>query len=136
MIREGSVQIPFSYAAGEAGSRFLIALRDHKTILGARCTDCERVLCPPPPACAVCGAAEFDPVAVGPAGVLVSWTEVPGRGVYGLVRLDGADTAMLHLLLGDDSRRAAGRRLRARFRGERTGSILDIEGFELAEESQ
>lgn len=134
MIRAGSVQIPFRYAAGESGSRFLAALRDEQTILGAQCAACQRVACPPPPACAACWGIEFRPVVVGPEGVLVSWTAVPGRGVFCLVQLDGADTAMLHMLLGGEPGRApAGERVRARFRSTRAGSINDIEGFEPVE---
>lgn len=126
MIREERVLIPFRYAAGETGSRFLMALRDEGRILGACCPACPRVVCPARSFCAACGETTTELVEVGPGGSLLSWTEVPGRGTFGLVRLDGADTAMLHRLLGA----ARSGRVRARFARERRGSILDIEGFE------
>ena len=39
-VIEGKIEIPYSYAAGEMGSRFLTELRDHKRILGVRCASC------------------------------------------------------------------------------------------------
>lgn len=132
MIREERIQIPFRYASGGAGSRFLSALGEGR-ILGARCPACARVLCPAPPFCPRCGQATSGLVEVGPRGRVVSFTELPGRGAYGLVQLDGADTPLLHRLLGSESRFAVGARVRARFAAQRTGSILDVEGFEPAE---
>ncbi len=51
----------------------------------------------------------------------------------GLVRFDGADTVLMHRLLGVDAP-AIGMRVTARVRpqAERTASILDLEGFEPA----
>lgn len=129
MIAAGRVQIPFRYAAGAAASRFGVGLRDERRILGARCGGCGRVLCPPGPFCGRCGAAAGDPVAVGPGATLVAWTELPGRGTFALVRLDGADGALVHRLLEAVPEPRAGMRLRARFASERHGDIRDIEGF-------
>lgn len=130
MIVEGRVQIPFRYAAGAAASRFGLALRDERRILAARCGGCGRVLCPPGPFCGRCGGAPGEPVEVGPGGELVSWTEVPGRGCFGLVRLDGTDGALVHRLLAAPRAVRAGMRVRARFAPERRGGVRDIEGFE------
>lgn len=132
MIAEGRVQIPFRYAAGAAASRFGVGLRDERRILGARCVGCERVLCPPGPFCGHCGGAAGAAVEVGPGATLVSWTELPGRGTFALVRLDGADGALVHRLLGE-SEPWVGMRLRARFASERHGDIRDIEGFAVEE---
>lgn len=132
MIAEGRVQIPFRYAAGAPASRFGVALRDERRILGARCVGCERVLCPPGPFCGHCGGAAGAAVEVGPGATLVSWTELPGRGTFALVRLDGADGALVHRLLGE-SEPWVGMRLRARFASERHGDIRDIEGFAVEE---
>lgn len=134
MIREGSIQLPFAYAAGPAASRFLVALRDEGRILGSPCPACGRVLCPARSFCPRCGDATGEPVAVGPAGTLTSFTEQADGAVFGLVRLDGADTAMLHWLLGDGARWTIGARVRARLRRERRASITDLEGFEPIEE--
>lgn len=128
MIHEGSIRLPFSYAAGAVGSRFLVALRDQQTILGVPCLDCGTVACPPRSYCAVCGGDSVgDLRPVGPGGVLTAWTEVPGRGVVGMIRLDGADTPLIHRLI--DGTWTTGDRVRARFATERTGNITDIVGF-------
>ena len=135
MIREGGVRIPFAYAAGAAASRFLVALRDEGQMLGSPCPACRRVLCPARSFCPRCGEETSEPRAVGPAGTVVSFTSLCGGEVMGLVRLDGADTAVLHRLLDGGVQWAIGARVRARLSRERQGRITDIEGFEpLAEE--
>ena len=45
------------------------------------------------------------------------------------MRLDGADTVLLHRLLDTDGEPAIGDRVRAVFAPLREGSILDVEGF-------
>lgn len=130
MIREESIKIPFRYAAGGAASRELAALRDDEVLLASRCEPCAAVLSPVRSFCPRCGGAELALVSVGPAGRVASFTSVPGKGTYGLVRLDGADTPTLHRLLGDDGGWAVGERVVPRFASERRGSVLDLEGFE------
>ncbi len=50
---------------------------------------------------------------------------------YALIRLDGADTAMLHVVdAGDEARMRTGMRVRARWRDERVGEMGDIVCFE------
>ena len=90
MIREHSVRLPFSYAAGEVGSAYLAAL-DDGVVLGTACEPCGRVLCPARSFCPLCGGSTGEPVPVGPGATVVAWTEVPGAGVFELVRYDGAD---------------------------------------------
>ncbi|MBI5529451.1 MAG: hypothetical protein HY897_24255 [Deltaproteobacteria bacterium] len=135
MIREGSIHIPFTYAAGRAASRFLVVLRDEGRILGSPCPACRRVLCPARSFCPRCGEETGEPVVVDPAGTVVSFTET-AAGVFGLVRPDGADTAMLHRLLPAGAKWTIGARVRARLLPERTGSITDIEGFEPLEATE
>ncbi len=131
MILEGSVRLPFRYAAGASASTFLEALRDEGRILGSRCPACRQVLCPPRPDCPRCGERAAELVEVGPAGTLVSWTELPDRGNYCLVRPDGADTAFVHRLLEAPEGLRAGTRVRARFAEDRSGGIADLAGFEV-----
>ncbi|MBI5481116.1 MAG: hypothetical protein HY906_19825 [Deltaproteobacteria bacterium] len=134
MIREGSIHLPFAYAAGPAASRFLVSLRDEGRILGSPCPACRRVLCPARSFCPRCGDETGEPISVGPAGTVVSFTAQAGGVVFGLVRLDGADTAMLHRLLGDGMRWTIGARVRPRLAARRQASITDIEGFEPLQE--
>ncbi len=134
MIREGTISIPFTYAAGGVASRFLIALRDDKALLGSRCDACDRVRCPAGSFCPQCGAATSDLVEVGPGGALETWTVDAGGEAFGMIRIDGADSAMLHRLIGPATQWRRGARVRPRFADQRTGSILDIQGFELEPE--
>ena len=124
-------------SAGETGTRFLTELRDHRRIFGTRCAACARTYVPPRKNCPACFARLTDWVEAGPEGLLVSFTEASygspahpvRRPVYGLIRLDGADTAMLHLLKGAEGLKT-GLRVRAVFKEERRGEILDILHFE------
>ena len=127
MIRAGAIQIPFRYAAGTAGSRFLAALRDRSQILGSRCAACACVLAPLRAFCPRCGGDWLEDVAIGPEGTVLAWTERANSGTFALIRLDGADTPLLHRLLAPVTQ---GARVRARFAAERRGSILDLVGFE------
>ncbi len=49
---------------------------------------------------------------------------------WALIRLDGADTAMLHAVdAGDEARMHTGLRVKAKWRDERVGEIQDIAAF-------
>ncbi len=126
---ELGLDLTFRYAAGRVVGRFLVTLRDEGRLLGRRCAGCDRVACPPRPTCARCGDDRGVLEEVGPVGTLVSWTEQRGEAL-GLVRLDGADTALLHRLLGPSGPPRIGARCRARFAEERSGTVLDLAGFE------
>jgi uncharacterized OB-fold protein len=130
VILEGSIRLPFTYAAGRVGSRFMMGLRDSEVILGARCEQCSLVVCPARSLCPACGSGMHDLIEVGPAGTVETWTAVPGKGVFGMIRLDGADTALVHMLLGPLDQWVPGSRVVARFAAARVGTISDIEGFE------
>ncbi len=143
------IEFDYTRSLGPVLSRFMTALRDRR-ILGARGAD-GRVYAPP---------FEYDPVSaappaelteVGPEGTVVSWAPMaePLEGqplsrpfAWALIRLDGADTAMLHAvdvdgLSGaggasgaDGAGMRTGMRVRARWAAQRVGSIRDIACFE------
>jgi uncharacterized protein len=140
---QAPLEIEFDYtrSLGPVLSRFMTALADRR-ILGARGAD-GRVHAPP---------FEYDPVTlappgelteVGPEGTVVSWSWMPeplagqplGRPfAWALIRLDGADTAMLHAVdAGSASGVRTGLRVRPRWAAARTGSIRDIACFEPAD---
>src|SRR5207245_6442151 len=94
-------------------------------------------------------AVEYDPVTseptgdfveVGQSGVVTTWAWVyqprPKHPLdqpfaWALVRLDGADTAMLHAVDAQSEEAVrTGLRVRPRWRAERVGHISDIECFE------
>ena len=134
------MEIAFDYtrSLGPVLGQFMTGLRDRR-ILGARGAD-GRVHAPP---------FEYDPVTslpprelvvVGPAGTVVSWSWQPsplagqplGRPFgWALIRLDGADTALLHAVdAGAAAAMRTGMRVQARWADERVGSIRDIACFE------
>ncbi len=134
--------LPFGslYTAGLAGQAFFEALRDRGEILGARCEKCEWVYVPAALFCERCFAELRDHTPVGHEGEVISFTlchlglegqPLDPPDVVALVRLDGAQSVLVHRGLGDPSRWKIGARAKVRLRDEREGSILDIEGFEL-----
>jgi uncharacterized protein len=138
MVQQSQINVPYSWWAGETASRFFAGLRDEQKILATRCAACNQVFVPPRKTCPQC----FKDTAwleVRPEGELVTFTvarrQVPALPrpvplVFGLIRLDGATTALLHLI-GDvpPEQVRVGMRLKAKFATERRGGILDIEHF-------
>jgi uncharacterized protein len=141
--RDGPLSAPldisFDYtrSLGPVLSEFMSALADRR-ILGSRSAD-GRVHVPP---------AEYDPVTflppdelvpVGPEGTVLTWSWEPGPRegqplthpfAWALIRLDGADTGMLHAVdAGAPGLMRTGMRVRPRWAPERSGHIRDIECF-------
>jgi uncharacterized protein len=132
------LEYTYRRSVGPVLGRFLGGLRDGQ-ILGAR-TAAGRVLVPP---------SEYDPetsdpvgelVEVGQAGVVTTWSWVPEPAprqpltrpfAWALIRLDRADTAMLHAVdAGSIDAMRTGMRVKVRWRAQRVGEIGDIECFE------
>jgi uncharacterized OB-fold protein len=135
---EGELPVAFRYTPGVGNTAFLEALRDRGAFLGSRCSDCGVTYLPARIFCERCLAALTPDTQCGPEGTIESWTvahrDVDGDPLdppvtFALVRLDGADTVVLHRLLGPAD---VGARVRPVLRDDRTASILDIEGFEPA----
>jgi uncharacterized OB-fold protein len=99
------------------------------------------VLVPPTEYDPETGEPTGDFVPVGSSGTVTTWCWVtrprpkqplPHPFAWALIRLDGADTALLHAVdAGDPARMRTGLRVRARWRGETVGHIRDIECFEV-----
>ncbi|MFH8812149.1 Zn-ribbon domain-containing OB-fold protein [Streptomyces hygroscopicus] len=132
------VEFPFTRSLGPVQSAFLTGLRT-RTVLGVRTTD-GRVLVPPVEYDPVTADELTDLVEVAPTGTVTTWAwnPAPRRGqplstpfAWVLVRLDGADTALLHALdaPGPEAVRT-GARVRIRWAAERVGAITDIACFE------
>lgn len=133
------LEYAYRRSVGPVLGRFFAALKERR-IEGIR-TARGRVLVPP---------AEYDPetgdenpedfVTVGPSGTVTSWTWVSAPRAkqplqhpfaYALVKLDGADTPLLHAVdARDESRMRTGMRVRPRWRSEPKGEIGDIACFE------
>jgi uncharacterized OB-fold protein len=130
------LEYTYQRSTGPVIGRFLTALRDGR-LEGVR-TVSGRVLCPPTEYDPATGEAVGEPVPVGPGGMVTTWCWVgqPRRFhpldrpfAFALIRLDGADSALLHAVDAPVARMAAGLRVAPRWRAERTGSIRDIECF-------
>ncbi|MBL1089288.1 MULTISPECIES: Zn-ribbon domain-containing OB-fold protein [Streptomyces] len=135
------VEFPFTRSLGPVQSAFLTGLRE-RVVLGVKTRD-GRTLVPP---------VEYDPVTaeeigdpgglveVAPTGTVTTWAwnPEPRRGqplrtpfAWVLVRLDGADTALLHALDAPGPEAVhTGMRVRVRWAAERTGAITDLACFE------
>ena len=127
----------YTYPAGPVRSRFLLELRDNRRIMGTRCPACNRVYVPAKPNCITCLRRLDEWVEVGDKGTVLSYTAAAKPGpsrqepsIYGIIRLDGADTAMTHFLAEvDPGDLKTGMRVEAVFEEVREGSILDIKYF-------
>jgi uncharacterized OB-fold protein len=132
------IEYPFSRTVGPVQSAFFTGLREG-LVLGVKRRD-GSVLVPP---------TEYDPetsaeltelVEVGQAGVVTTWSwvaearpKVPVEGrpfAWALIKLDGADTALLHAVdAGDESAMSTGMRVRLQWADDREGAITDIACF-------
>jgi uncharacterized OB-fold protein len=137
---KGQIAVPYDWWAGETASRFLVSIRDRKKILGTKCKLCGTVYVPPRKNCGRCFVDAEEWVDISDEGVIQAFTIVhyahPVQPVkppfaYALVKLDGADVGFLHLIKKDLQKLKSGLRVKAKFRAERTGHILDIDSFEL-----
>lgn len=133
----GDLPVGFRYTPGVANTAFLEALRDRGVLLGSRCDACEVTYLPARIFCERCFAELSPGVECGPGGEVESFSvghvgiddePLATAETLALVRVDGADTVLVHRLVGSDAP-AIGMRVTARLLEDRTGSILDIEGF-------
>jgi uncharacterized OB-fold protein len=137
------LKLSFDYtrSVGPLLSQFFTALRGRR-ILGVRGSD-GRVLVPP---------AEYDPVTYEPltevvpvatVGTVLSWTwqahplegqPLDGPFAWALIKLDGADTALLHAVAADSSEEiSTGARVHVHWADEPVGAITDIAYFALGD---
>lgn len=132
------LEYPFTRSCGPVIGAFLGGLRE-RVIYGIRRAD-GTVLCPP---------LEYDPltaeplsemVEVGQQGEVLTWSwngqprpQQPFERpfAWALIRLDGADTPMLHAVAVESAdEMSTAMRVQAVWRDERVGAISDIAGFE------
>jgi len=101
------VELDYVYAASPEESAFYRGLAEGK-ILGQRCPACEKVYVPPRSACPSDGTPTTDEVELSDTGTITTFciVNVPFLGqkitppyVSAYVLLDGADIALLHLIL-------------------------------------
>jgi uncharacterized OB-fold protein len=139
LIEHHVLEYPGGYtrSVGPALSRFFGGLRDGK-LVGVRLSD-GRVMVPPAEYDPVTAAELTDYVDVGPAGTVVSWTWVaePRAGkhhldhpfAFALIRPDGADTSMVHVIDAPQDQISTGMRVQPRWKAERVGYVTDLEAW-------
>jgi hypothetical protein len=139
MVYQSRINVPYNWWAGDTASKFLLAIRDERKILGTKCDSCNRVFVPPRKTCPTCFTDNQEWVNVSDVGILEAFTvarrqlaALPGKVpiCFGLIKLEGADTALLHYLGEvDPGDIKIGMRVQARFAEEREGKITDIAYF-------
>jgi uncharacterized protein len=134
-----SLEYPYSRSVGPVIGAFLTGLRDGR-LLGVTGAG-GSVIVPPTEYDPTTGEDTGEMVEVGPGGVVESWAWVaephPKHPLdtpfaWALIRLDGADTALLHVVdSGGPDRLVTGDRVTVRFRpeAERIGAMADIVAF-------
>jgi len=133
-------EFPYKHSTGEVIGRFLAGLKEEKRIWGQRVTG-QGVVVPPLGYSEVDGSAGGEWVEVKPVGVVTAVARVhrpiahlhpcSEPFAFVLVKLDGADTALAHVVRDDLERLRVGSRVEAVWApdGERRGSIRDIACF-------
>jgi hypothetical protein len=146
IVEHQDLKVPYRYSMGATTSKFFIEIRDQKKILGIRCPKCKVVFVPPRSTCGRCFSPLDKWVRVSDQGTLQTYTIVhyptpvqpaPTPLIYGVIKLDGADTGLAHLINeADYEKLRVGMRVRAVFKEERVGNMLDILYFKPVEISK
>ncbi len=136
---QGKLALNYIYYLGDFNTKFFTELRDNKKILGVKCPKCNRVYMPPRPVCGRCLSKLDEWVKLSDKGTLMSYTVVNYSEsyqpvappiIYGIIKLDGADTGFTHLLGEVDGEKLRiGMRVQAVFQEKREANIKDIKYF-------
>jgi uncharacterized OB-fold protein len=142
MFADTTMEFPYKHSTGETIGRFLAGLKEQRRIWGQRVPG-QGVVVPPVGYSETSGAEGGEWVAVANTGVVTAVAVVheavegvhpaPAPFAFVLVKLDGADTALPHIVTDGCDRVRVGSRVEATWRPdeERCGSIRDIAGFRL-----
>ena len=134
----GKVEIEYNWTVGRTATKFFKELKENKKILGSRCTKCKKVYIPPREYCPEC-FEKTDWKELSDKGTVQTFTVVhytfphqPLKPPYvlGIVKLDGADTGISHLIGGVDfDKIKVGMRVQAVWEDKREGKMQDIRYF-------
>ncbi|MGK0741965.1 OB-fold domain-containing protein [Leucobacter sp. Z1108] len=144
---EYSMTLDYQHAYGHYYGTFFDGVRTDRRLRGIKCTACERVLLPPRGRCDACFEPTGQWVDVASTGTVqassVVHIEFIGQRmkppyVYAEIVLDGASTRLIHMIGNVDpdeakTSTAPGARVRAVWSDRHTGSLADIEYFEVIE---
>jgi uncharacterized OB-fold protein len=144
LFQDLTMEFPYKHSTGETIGRFLAGLKAERAIWGQRAAG-QGVVVPPLGYSEVDGSPGGEWVRVAPRGVVTAVARVhrPIAGLHPverpfafvLVKLDGADTALAHVVIDDLDALRVGARVEAVWKpdGERVGSIRDIACFRVVE---
>jgi uncharacterized OB-fold protein len=136
------MEFPYKHSTGEVIGRFLAGLKEQKTIWGQRVAGLG-VVVPPLGYSEIDGSTGGEWVPVAPTGVVTAVARVhrplerlhpfSTPFAFVLVKLDGADTALAHVVRDDLDRLHVGTRVEAVWApdDERRGTIRDIACFKV-----
>jgi hypothetical protein len=140
-----TMTLDYQHAYGQYYGTLFDGVKDGRRIRGVKCSDCRRVLLPPRAVCDVCFAPTAEWVDVEAVGTVqassVVHIEFIGQRltppyVYAEIVLDGTSTRLIHMV-GDvdaaiaQTAAAPGARVRAVWSDRHTGSLADIDHFQL-----
>ena len=137
-----ALEFPYKHSTGEVIGRFLAGLKDQGIIWGRR-TPGLGVVVPPLGYSELDGSADGEWVQLADRGIVTAFAKVhhPLDGLHPsttpfafvLVKLDGADTALPHIITEGLDRLKVGVRVVAQWKPaeERIGSLKDIATFQL-----
>lgn len=136
----GNFPVEYLYTAGTALEPFFKTIRDKGKFTGTKCNTCDITYVPPTTFCERCFARLDKIENVSNEGIIESFTtsylDVDGNRlkepeVWGLVKLKGASTTLVHKLLCKPENARIGMKIVAKFKpqNKRVGGIEDIEGF-------
>jgi uncharacterized OB-fold protein len=138
-----AIEATYIYTAGVAGTVFFDALKKKGQILATECKHCDREYLPPRVYCELCFADLSDSWhAVDPTGSIAAFTVMryglDGKAlgkpeVRALVRMGRGTGGIMHRVLAHPAEVQPFAQVKAKLKpkAKRTGTILDIEGFEL-----
>lgn len=143
--------LPYRYSIGKLAVKYFEELKNKK-IMGSKCPKCGKNYMPPRAVCANCFVEMTveDMIELSPQGTLEGFTVVnypfvdPNTGGmrpfpygYGIFKLDGADTYMMHFVNETDHTKfKIGQRVEAVFKEKTEGDIYDIPYFRLIKEEE
>jgi uncharacterized OB-fold protein len=140
-----SMTLDYEHAYGHYYGTMFDGVKTDRRIRGIKCSKCARVLLPPRPQCDVCYAPTTEWVDVASTGTIqassVVHIEFVGQRrtppyVYAEIVLDGTSTRLIHTVGGvgaEEAKTAAapGARVQAVWSDRHTGSLADIDHFEV-----
>lgn len=127
-VFETTLTMPYTLTTGRAAGTYLAELANQR-IVGTRSASSGKVVVPPSDYGDDGEAPEL--VVVPATGTVTAWTRA-SAGTLAMIRLDGADTDMVHRIVGDDSGLTNGSRVTAVWADDAEGANA-LAGFELAD---